>query len=374
MEDRVEPDIRGPALGPDQQGGDLPRGREARNAWRALSPQAREVALAAARQGVAPPDVGIAWAAAGYGRTMARRLRVVRLFAPLIFLVLAVPAGVVLALVRASALTAQMALFPLGAVVIVGLIPLMRQAGRYQRLYSSGLLGLQAAGLGMLVPQSSPAVWSAAQSEFTVPYEARVPVVQPPAHPTTGVAPAGTREIPVRRGPVLVTIGLFGAIGLIFWLAALALAAGPGGALGAAPVIVFALAETALVGYLLWLTWPALRGGVLARFTPEGWELPPSRMAGSWAQVRAIRVRPFAARGPAAANPQLAAYRVVALIVDDPERHLARLSSARRALVRRTMKRYGSPVVIVASPRRTIPLVELVQLLQRYTDAPVTWS
>jgi hypothetical protein len=217
-------------------------------------------------------------------------------------------------------------------------------------------------------------VWSAAQSDFTVPYEARVPVAPPTPHPVTDAAAAGTTEIPVRRGPVLRAVGLLGGIGLIFWLAALTLAAGPGGALGATPVIVLALAETALTGYLLWATWPALRSGVLARFTPEGWELPPSGMAGSWAQVRAIRVRPFATRGAAAASPQLAAYRVVALMVDDPERQLARVSSPRRALVRRTMKRYGSPVVIVASPRRSIPLVDLVQHLQRYTDAPVTWN
>jgi hypothetical protein len=65
---------------------------------------------------------------------------------------------------------------------------------------------------------------------------------------------------------------------------------------------------------------------------------------------------------------------VVSLIVDDPEAHVARLPGLRRALTRRTMKKYGSPVVIVATPGRSMPLVELVQLLQCYTDAPVTWG
>jgi hypothetical protein len=43
-------------------------------------------------------------------------------------------------------------------------------------------------------------------------------------------------------------------------------------------------------------------------------------------------------------------------------------------VARRLLRRYGSPVLIVASPRRTIGVVELVDLLRRYTAAPVNWG
>lgn len=38
------------------------------------------------------------------------------------------------------------------------------------------------------------------------------------------------------------------------------------------------------------------------------------------------------------------------------------------------MKKYGSAIVIVALPGRTVPVVELVALLQHYTPAPVEWA
>jgi hypothetical protein len=354
---------------------DLPRGREAREAWRALSPQARAAAVDAARQGVAPPDIGIAWAAAGYGRLMARRMRVGRALTPLAFLVLAVPASAAVILLRASVLATQLVIVALGVAVIAGLVPLTVRAGRYQRLYSSGLLGLQAARLGAPTGQPSPAVWRAAQSEFTVPYQARVPVAEPVPRPPADPAAAGTREIPARLGAIIRLIVVLAGIGVVLWLGALGeLLAARGGLSGALPLIVVALGVTALTGYLLFLVWPALRHPVLARFSPDGWQLPSSGLAGSWSDIREIRVRPFAVRGPAAASPQLATYRIVVLTLDDPQAQLARLPSVRRRLYRRTMKRYGSPAVIVATPRRSIQLAELVPLLQRYTDAPVTWS
>jgi hypothetical protein len=65
---------------------------------------------------------------------------------------------------------------------------------------------------------------------------------------------------------------------------------------------------------------------------------------------------------------------VVALVVEDPQWQLDQAPLLRRYLARRAMKRYGSPVVIVASPRRTIGVVELVRILQRYTDAPLNWG
>ena len=122
---------------------EIPQGREAREAWRALSPQAREVAFAAAKRGVAPADPGIAWAAAGYGRLMARRLRILRLFVPFLFVLLVLPVA------RSLGLRSDAVLSGLCIVVLAGLVALVVRAGRYQRLHSSGLLGIQAAGLGM---------------------------------------------------------------------------------------------------------------------------------------------------------------------------------------------------------------------------------
>src|SRR5439155_7709684 len=116
--------------GEDRVAPEIAQGREAREAWRALSPQAREAAFAAAKRGVAPADPGIAWAAAGYGRLMARRLRILRLFVPFLFVLLVLPVARSLGL-RSDA-------------VLSGLVALVVRAGRYQRLHSSGLLGIQA--------------------------------------------------------------------------------------------------------------------------------------------------------------------------------------------------------------------------------------
>ena len=336
---------------------EIAQGREAREAWRALSPQARKAAFAAAKRGVAPADPGIAWAAAGYGRLMARRLRILRLFVPFLFVLLVLPVA------RSLGLRSDAVLSGLCIVVLAGLVALVARTGRYQRLHSSGLLGIQAAGLGMAAPATSPQAWQAVQSEFTVPYQARVPVAGPVARPVADAAAAGTREVPVRRGPVVKAFALLAGLGLIFWLAALA---APG-------TSVIAAAYTTVVGLLLYAAWPALRHPVLARFTPAGWDLPTVGMGGPWAGVREIRVRPISTRGLAGSLP-LATYRAVALMVDNPDEQLARLPYLRRALVRRTMKRYGSPAVIVATPGRTIPLPELIVLLQHYTDAPVTWT
>src|SRR6266511_4313893 len=53
-------------------------------------PSGRAAALRAAKQGVAAPDIGIAWAAAGYGRSMARRYRIITALTPLAVFVLLV--------------------------------------------------------------------------------------------------------------------------------------------------------------------------------------------------------------------------------------------------------------------------------------------
>jgi hypothetical protein len=110
-------------------------------------------------------------------------------------------------------------------------------------------------------------------------------------------------------------------LALVLWLAVVGLWNSPRETpVFAAAVTAFTLLYTFVVLFVLYAAGPALREPVSARFTPDGWELPPLRMRGSWTDVRAIRVRPLAARGSTAGTPQLAAFRVVALIVDDPKR------------------------------------------------------
>lgn len=355
---------------------EMPRGRQATQAWRALSVQARQAAFAAASRGAAPSDVAVAWAAAGYGRTVARRLRIARLFAPVALAFVAIPVAAALAVARAPVQILDVVLALLLVATLGGIIGLSAWGRRYQRLHASGLLGMEAARLGSLAPAPGQPVWGStgADSGFTVPYYAQVPIPEPLPRPVCDPAAAGVREVPLRRGRVLASLAVMVVIVPVFWLLIIVLGNGTRPPILSAVIAVLAAVYTLALVVVLYAAGPSLRSPVVARFTPDGWELPAQRMSGSWAQVRAIRVRPLSAPGAAAGSPQLAAVRVVTLIVDDPEQHLAHLSAPRRALIRSSIKKYGSPVAIVAMPRRSMPVVELVQLLQHYTPAPVEWA
>jgi hypothetical protein len=354
---------------------DLPRGQQARAAWRSLSPQARASAYAAARRGAAPDDLGVAWVAAGYGRLVSRRLRIVWLLAPIWLLAVAFPVGISLVLIRASrsVLDTSMAVLLVG--ILAGMIGLRLWARRYQRLYSCGLLGIEASQLGAAAPSPVPSAWSVApgESEFTVPLHAQLPLTHPASTAVTDPVAAGVYEIPVRRGRIAMSLLLLIGTAALMWLVVISLwsDASRDTPVFLTVVTVAASGVTLLVVFILYAVGPAMRQSVAARFTPEGWEIPPLGIRGSWAEVRAIRVRPLATRGSMAANPRMATVRAVALIVDDPVQRVAHLSLLRRALIRSTITKFGSPATIVASPRRTLPVVEMVQLLQRYTAAPV---
>lgn len=354
---------------------DLPRGQQARAVWRSLSPQARASAYAAARRGVAPADLGVAWAAAGYGRLISRRLRILWLLAPIWLFGLAFPVGITLVLVRASrsVLDASMAVLLIG--ILAGMIGLSLWARRYQRLYTSGLLGIEANQLGAVAPSPAPSAWSVApgESEFTVPLHAQLPLAHAAPTAVTDPVAAGVYEIPVRRGRIVMSLLFLIGTAALMWLAVIALWSDEGRdtPLFLTVVTVVATGVTLLVLFILFVVGPALRRSVAARFTADGWEIPPLDIRGSWAEVQAIRVRPLATRGSMAANPRMATVRAVALIVDNPVQRVAHLSPMRRALIQSTITKFGSPVTIVASPRRTLPVVEMVQLLQRYTAAPV---
>jgi hypothetical protein len=356
----------------------IPAGRQAGDAWRALHPQARADAWAAAKQGRAPGDVGVAWAAAGYGQLMARRLRIAMLFVPLAFIVLlAGSAAVIAALHLPPALLVVLPLLFLG--YAGALITLRVYRSRYHRLYNSGLLGVEAAQVGGALAQPSPAVWGAQayQSEFTVPYQATVPVLAPAARPPAAPAYAGTQEVTMRRGPLVLQLCVLLALAGYLWLRVVLLAVTSTTGLGQTLMVVWlvlALVYTGSIGFVMLTSVAFLFNPVVARFTPAGWELPHARMAGPWARVREIRVRSATARRGLGAAGAAATLRVVALVVEDPQWQLDQAPPLRRFLARRAMKRYGSPVTIVATPRRTMPVVELVQTLQRYTNAPLNWG
>jgi hypothetical protein len=137
---------------------DLPRGAQARAVWRSLSPAARAAALAAARSGVAPGDVGIAWAAAGYGRMVARRMRILWLLAPVAVTVVAVAVVVGLVVFRAPQWAVDVVLAAFLAGALGGLVVLSIVARRYQRLYSSGLVGIEASAAGVASGLRYPAI------------------------------------------------------------------------------------------------------------------------------------------------------------------------------------------------------------------------
>ncbi len=357
----------------------IPAGRQATDAWRALQPQARASAWAAAKRGTRPADIGVAWAAAGYGKLVAGRLRLALIFGPLAFIVVFLGSVATVAALHVPAQALLLALPVTFIGYIGGMITLRVYRNRYQRLHNSGLLGVEAAQLGGVPAQTSSAVWGAQayQSEFTVPYQAAVPVLAPAARPPAAPAYAGTQEVTVRRGPLAVQLGVLTAVAGYLWLRALVLAVSSTGAVVEGLTIVWlilAVVYTGSIGFVMLTSVAFLFNPVVARFTPAGWELPYARMAGPWARVREIRVRSATVRrGPAAAGTA-ATLRVVALVVDDPQWQLDQAPPLRRYLARRAMRRYGSPVTIVASPRRTIAVVELVQILQRYTDAPLNWG
>jgi hypothetical protein len=262
---------------------------------------------------------------------------------------------------------------------IVVMIAMRAQFNRYQRLYSSGLLRVEAVQSGAVPAQPTAGVWDSrrTQSEFTVPYQARVPIAAPaqrqPADPLT----AGTREVTIRRGPLARQILIFAAFVTLFWLGIL----WPPGSDGDVVRVMLTglLLGCAAGGTFLLLTVLVISGRfladpVLARLTPDGWALPYARMHGQWSGVREIRVSALRTARNGRLSAQLPTFRVISLIVDDPEQQLNGAPPLRRTLARRSMKHYGSPVTIVAGPNRTMPAVDLIRLLQSYTDAPVSWG
>ena len=341
---------------------EIPRGRQARSVWRSLSPQARAAAFAASSHGAAPADIEVAWAAAGYGWLVWRRLRIASrlVYAGLIIMALAIGAVVGIATPSGTATFATLAVFAAGAVS--ALVPLGRSTRRFQRLYSSGLLGVEASRLA-LPGSEAPAMWTAdsTESEFTVPYHAQLPLAHPAPSVVADPVSTGVHEISIHRRQVVVSLSFRTAINVFCWLVVADLLSNPR---WATPALVALIAVPSLVTTLhlifkLYEVAPVLLRPVAVRFTPDGWEIPPLRVNGAWAELRSIRMRSVAGQG------------VVALIVDNPERLIAHLGPLRRRLARSTITEYGSPAVISASAPGMLSTVDLVRQLRRYTNAPV---
>lgn len=352
-------------------GPNIPTGREAGAAWRALSPEGRAAAWAAAKAGSAPGDLGLAWAAAGRGRQGVRRLRLVLMFIPIVFLLL-VTGTTVAAISVGSAAGSYLALLPLLLLGYVAGIVLVRQRlRRYQRLYDTGTLAIEAAQTVGVPQQSSAGVWGqhSYQSEFTVPYQASVPIAAPRPRPAPDPVGTGTHEIRVQRGLLASRLAIVVFVSLILLLLLILEAGTTGGLEMFVFLLVLAVAYVPMALFTLALNVRFLFDPLLARFSPAGWELPYARMAGPWSGVREIRVRALGARISTSTVPT----RLVVLVVDDPAAQVVRAPLLRRYPFGRLARRYGSPVVILAGPR-TLPAIEMIPLLQRYTAAPVNYG
>jgi hypothetical protein len=350
-------------------GPNVPTGYEARVAWRALSPQGRRAAWVAAKEGTSPGDPGLGLAAAAYAKRMIRILRVVLAVIPLSLLVLVLLAtGLALASRAFAGLYFTVLLPGLFLAYVVGVILVRRRVRQYAALHNSGMLAVEAAQAGA-VATADPNAWrqGAYQSEFTVPYQAGIRVAQPRPRPPADPTGAGTHEIRMARWPLVVQLTLSVVLVGLLWLAGSSL--GPDREVTTLRLIVDALAVvyTGLVAFSVLVNLPLLIDPRVARLAPDGWSQPVVRTAGRWDGVREIRVRSYASG--MGTRPT----RAVVLVVDDPQAQIERIPVPRRWIARRSVRRYGSPIVIPASPR-TMVAPDVVALLQRYTDAPVTWG
>jgi hypothetical protein len=342
----------------------IPTSRQATLAWRSLSPQARDDAWAAAREGRAPADLGVAYAAVGYGQTVAGRLLVALVLVSLVSAPVTVAVLIALLFSDAGRAAGPLVFVTLLAAYVGCVILLQRKRRRFQRLYNSGMLAIEAASLRPLqqVPVGIP---SAPGSD--------TPVAAGPRPD-----PAQTRTVRIRTSRVVLSIAILAAAGLVMWARFIGgILAEPVNAVDAVLRDLLAtlmVTGTVLIGLLIVVNARYLVDPVVARFTAEGWELPRRRMHGSWPQVRVIRIRAVGARWGGVVAAQAVGARVVALVVDDPERYLAQASPLARVLGRGAMRRYGSLITIAARPGWTVPLPELVAMLRDYTDAPLDWG
>jgi hypothetical protein len=149
-----------------------------------------------------------------------------------------------------------------------------------------------------------------------------------------------------------------------------------GDAIFKAIFLVLACFYTALMVIVVWMNLRLLFRPVIARFTPDGWVFPAAGMHGAWPDVRQIRIRVGMVRSgwSSRGTNALTGSRIVVLMVDDPQRYIDQARGLRRYIARRSLKRYGSPISLLANARTTMGVVPMAQLIQQYTGAPLSWT
>ncbi len=273
--------------------------------------------------------------------------------------------------------TASQVLFPVLVGLLAGGLMLLRLRAR--KLATAGALGLEAARVGA-VPAGAPLPVAAADGEFTVPYGTLMaPETRSPGSLSPPIGPAGEVELRGRRGPavfslVVILVGgtcLLGSLATMIATVATSGVEGPLGHHGAA---------RRRAAHHRRVVRPARRavdpGATSAGAGPVhsdrlgAAELPPG-----WAVERRAR------DGRAGDNPERRVCgpagvpaRMVVLQLRDPDRALGRVGPVTRWLLRRTRRRYGSPVVIMAGPRSPMQLDQLLATLAHYSTAPIRWT
>ncbi len=321
-----------------------PTGGDAIAAWRALPAQTRRWCRETVRSGEPLTDLDLAPLVTGYGHAMVRRNR---------WLLGGAAVGV-LALSGALAIwSAPPATVTRTAEVAIGLVILgcagviLLRTGphlRYRTLRFWGLAALE-------------------QAQF-----AAAPAVAEPA----AAAGATTTEIRFHRTRLL-------SVTVAGWVVVLALTAFAGYRLATAESlspgnIAFAALCVVLVLILVsdllrqrqYLVDPAF-----VRLTPDGWDFPGADMRGDWSEVRGIEVRSGHAIGARRlVHPGM---RVVVLQIDDAQRHADNAHPLRRREAQSDYRQYGSPAAFSVSYFFTIPVIDTLLALRRYTAAPIHW-
>src|SRR5207249_4364299 len=132
-------------------------------------------------------------------------------------------------------------------------------------------------------------------------------------------ARAGTRVVRIRRGPLVRQYLIVTVVLVLLWARALWTGAPPEPVWTLLAVLldVAAVAGTLLLAFSLLASGRFLVDPVLARFTPDGWELPYTRMRAPWTGVREIRVTVLRTGRRGRLSAQLSTYRVVTLVIDE---------------------------------------------------------
>lgn len=345
----------------------VPTGWQAFSAWRALSTAQRRDAWGVAGQGSAPDDGWMAVVMAGYGATVDRLLRRFAWLLMAVYLLGAAESfgeGISFGLDPELFLGLSIASY-LAVVEIVGWV-----RRRFQRLASSGVVGMQAAQVGA-VPLAVPEV--ALQAEFTVPYG--VPAHRPDlvdAPPAAGPRPF---DVMADRRRILTTMGVyallsgFGAWYLVYVFDSRGYSTsslGFGLRFGAG-VVLFGSCALALLNQLLH-NGPKLRRGIVVSGDGNGWALPAAGFSGPWSALLAIDVRaaPTTLTRRSQSGMQVLVFRVA-----DPEAYLARVGPVRRVLARRAMRRYGSPLIVPMFGHVTRTVLAAICA---FVDVPVRWN